>query len=167
MAFINAVKQGHVEVVQELIKAGVNVNAPNKSGNTALRYAAERGHAHIVEFFIGIGIDKNMQDFFGQTAFMKAALFKRTRIVHEFIAASADINAQYENYSTALMHAACEDYVEMTELLCHKCANAYFCNYNGETAYDLAYKKKHEKIVEILKKHERSYDLDLGSKFAG
>ncbi|MEM4360165.1 MAG: ankyrin repeat domain-containing protein [Candidatus Bilamarchaeaceae archaeon] len=46
---ISAAKTGNTETVRTLIKAGTNVNAVNKYGNTALMYATENGHPEIAE----------------------------------------------------------------------------------------------------------------------
>ncbi len=48
-ALINAAMRGHVESVQVLLDAEVNVGAKTNDGRTALMFAEERGHTGIVE----------------------------------------------------------------------------------------------------------------------
>ena len=40
--------EGHVEIVKEVHSASVNINALDKTGETALRIALHRGHQQIV-----------------------------------------------------------------------------------------------------------------------
>ncbi len=43
-----ASSQGHVEIVQLLLRAGVNANATDEKGRTALMWARRQGHDEIV-----------------------------------------------------------------------------------------------------------------------
>jgi len=40
---------GHADVVQTLLNAGADVNAKDKTGRTALMYAASEGHSAVVQ----------------------------------------------------------------------------------------------------------------------
>jgi ankyrin repeat protein len=71
--FFRAVKDGDTAEVQGLIEAGVDVNAMDKNGNTALMCALYIGHTEIVELLISKGADVNAQNDYGYTA-LKTAL---------------------------------------------------------------------------------------------
>ena len=58
-ALRDAAIEGNIEVVKQHIADGVDVNAPNTYGWTALYYAAEGGHKEIVELLIANGADVN------------------------------------------------------------------------------------------------------------
>ena len=54
-----AAGEGHLEVVERLIKAGANVNGRDKYGVSALQLASERGHPEVVGRLIEAGAELN------------------------------------------------------------------------------------------------------------
>ncbi len=46
---MDAAGHGHINTVQALLDAGADVNAKQKYGGTALKYAIAQGHTEIVE----------------------------------------------------------------------------------------------------------------------
>ena len=68
-----ATSEGHVDVFNELIKIGANVNHHEKDGTSVLSAAAARGHLDIVKAALKVkGIDVNAQNSDGHTALMFA-----------------------------------------------------------------------------------------------
>ena len=63
-----ASKEGHVEVVQELLRRGAGVNFTTKKGNTALHIASLAGQKHAVEVLLANGASVNSR---AQVWFMK------------------------------------------------------------------------------------------------
>ena len=56
-----ACKFGHLDVVKELIAAGVDINAQTTAGsNTALIYAAYQGHDEVVHELLAAGADAHL-----------------------------------------------------------------------------------------------------------
>jgi hypothetical protein len=63
-----AASAGDLAKVKELVAAGVDVNAANAYGGTALAFAVDRGHAAVVDFLLDHGADPNAKDtFYGST----------------------------------------------------------------------------------------------------
>jgi ankyrin repeat protein len=58
---------GNIEAVKQHIAAGVDVNAPNTYGWTALYWASSRGHKEIVELLIANGAHVNPKGDLGDT----------------------------------------------------------------------------------------------------
>ena len=56
---------GNIAVVKQLLADGVNVNAKEEDGGTALHWAAQEGHKEIVELLISSGADVNVSGPFG------------------------------------------------------------------------------------------------------
>ena len=54
-ALMDAVYEGNLAKVKELVENGADVNLTNKKGYTALMYASENGHTDIVEFLKSVG----------------------------------------------------------------------------------------------------------------
>ena len=48
--------------IQELLKAGIDINTPTKLGRTPLIYAAAEGKKEIVEFLCSAGADASIRD---------------------------------------------------------------------------------------------------------
>ncbi|XP_065312556.1 ankyrin-3-like isoform X3 [Gordionus sp. m RMFG-2023] len=68
-----ASKEGHTQMVAELLKRGANVNAATKKGNTALHIASLAGQFDIVKILIENGADVNSQSQNGFTPLYMAA----------------------------------------------------------------------------------------------
>lgn len=80
IALFHAVTRGHVSVVQQLLKAGVNVNVRTSDGHTPLMMAAAKGYSDLAKVLLDGGADANVVDGSGGTA-LKIALdhgFTRT-----------------------------------------------------------------------------------------
>ena len=68
-----AASEGHVEVFNELINSGANVNHQEKDGTSVLSAAAARGHLDVVLAALKVkGVDVNSQNSDGHTALMFA-----------------------------------------------------------------------------------------------
>ena len=61
---------GHMGIIVEIIKYGVDVNIQNKYGRTALMWAAWNEHMETCKFLIENGADVNLQEDLGETALM-------------------------------------------------------------------------------------------------
>ena len=68
VALLHAVTRGHVSVVQQLLKAGVNVNVRTSDGKTALMMAAAKGYSDLAKVLLDGGADANVVDGNGSTA---------------------------------------------------------------------------------------------------
>jgi hypothetical protein len=63
-ALRRAASVGDVAKVKELLTAGVDANAANSYGGTALSFAADKGHAEVVKLLLEHGADPNVKDTF-------------------------------------------------------------------------------------------------------
>lgn len=98
---------GHIDIVQLLIKNEANVNpVPLGRRRTPLRCAAEQGHTHIVELLLSSNVDVNTQSPPGEwTALHAAAMSGNTETVALLLEHKSDINAKSVNGQTALQMA--------------------------------------------------------------
>jgi len=96
-----ASKYGNEDIVEQLIAAGVNVQAEDDYGKTALHWAAQEGRSlHTVECLIAGGVNVNGGDRFGRTALHYAARGDHGEIVQALIAAGADKAAPDKTFRT-------------------------------------------------------------------
>jgi ankyrin repeat protein len=114
----NAARKGESEKVRDLLKSGVDVNAKNETGYTALMFAAMLGHAEVVDSLIEAGADVNAENEQQATALMSAVVGGNTEIVKALIHAGSDVNVASESGDTALTLAAkTGDGAEIVEVL--------------------------------------------------
>ena len=66
--FFQAAKNGNYEIVKSLMFEGVDVNAKDSDGWTALMYAAQQGHVEIVNLLLKKGADISLKNNDGNTA---------------------------------------------------------------------------------------------------
>ncbi|CAK8994193.1 unnamed protein product [Durusdinium trenchii] len=97
---------GHLEVVRLLLEAGVDKDAADTDGWTALHIAAENGHSEVVRLLLEAGADKDAADTDGSTALHFAARNGHLKVVQLLREAGADKDAADTDGCTALGFAA-------------------------------------------------------------
>jgi ankyrin repeat protein len=70
---INAAKNGDLALVKSLIAAGVDMNAKNNVGYTALIFASQQGHVEVVRALLAAKADMNAKDNDDMTALIRAS----------------------------------------------------------------------------------------------
>ena len=91
---LDAVAQGDIKVVKELLTNGANVGAKNAGGETVLNLAVFCGHKKIVELLIENGANVNERYHSGETPLHLAAHLEHKGIVELLIKNGADVNAK-------------------------------------------------------------------------
>jgi len=67
-ALIEAVENGHHDVILLLLEAGADVNIQDSTGRTALHWIVRNGHHDIISLLLEAGADVNIQNRHGRTA---------------------------------------------------------------------------------------------------
>lgn len=107
-----AASAGDLTKVKKLLDAGVDVNAANRYGGTALAFAADKGHAAVVDLLLERGANVNAEDtFYGSTPLAWAVRHGHAAIVRSLLAKGAKSGPQ------ALIAAAGEGHAEVTKVL--------------------------------------------------
>ena len=112
-----AAQKGNIKKVKALINAGIDVNAEDKNGNTALMCAAAYGYTDTVNLLIDKGADVNARSNDGVTALMRVAWYGKTDVAKVLIKAGADLELKDNNEQTALMKAVSKGNTEIVNLL--------------------------------------------------
>jgi hypothetical protein len=122
-AFQVASACGHIHVVEQLLKAGADVNAAatEHGGLTALQGASEGGHIQVVERLLQAGADVNAAatGYRGRTALLAASEGDHIQVVERLLQAGADVNAAATEYAgwTALQAASGRGHIQVVERL--------------------------------------------------
>ena len=163
-----------VEIVQELIRAGVSVNRCRVNGLSPLMLAARRGNSNIAKVLLqhGANVDAVCDDE-GSSALLYASVRGHKDIVRALIDAGANVNvAQKKDGYTALMLAALHAHADVVETLIRGGADVNAqCPDTRITALWLA--NGHETIIKALTRAgamqspvDDVYEAVLGSHFS-
>ena len=152
-----ASKNGHIKIVQFLLKNNVDINGGEY---TALSRAATEGHTKIVKLLINNGADVNAKDPWRYTIIgnvlsddylLNSKEKKNSRdIIKILLENDADFNLNTHNY-TVLMWASLWGYTDIVKLLLNAQADINAIDANNKTALIYATDNGHTDIVQLLK----------------
>ena len=145
-----AAKWGRRQSVEELIKAGADVNANGRNG-LPLQRAAEKGHLEIVQYLLSSGADISASDEGGHTALITASYYGQTEVIALLIEHGANINATSDGGYTPLMNAAYMGQYESAKILLDRGAIITLKTDKGETALAIAVERNHNRVADLLR----------------
>ena len=102
----DAARDGDTATVRVLLQQGVDVNAQEPDGSTALHWAAHRGDAAAVELLLGAGARAGLANRYGVTPLSLAAAGGNAAVVERLLRAGADPNAALPGGETVVMTAS-------------------------------------------------------------
>lgn len=113
-----AVQRDDSNLVDQLIKAGADVNAKNDYGSTPMSEAALNGDVAVIEKLLKAGADVESPNADGQTALMVVARSSNVAAAKMLLSHGANVNAVEKwRQQTALMWAAAENQPAMVKVL--------------------------------------------------
>jgi len=97
-----AAEAGNLQKVKKLLGQGVNVDAQNDYGETALIFAAQKGHADVIDVLCDYGADVNHKPWRRDndgTALHKASMWLHLEAVQKLLERGAVVELPYQkNY---------------------------------------------------------------------
>ncbi|XP_007641675.1 2-5A-dependent ribonuclease isoform X2 [Cricetulus griseus] len=158
---IEAVKEGNVDRIKQLLQRGADINACEDIGGwTPLHNAVQLGKVDIVHLLLRHGADPHQRKKNGATPFIIAGINGDVTLLQTFLSKGADVNECDLNGFTAFMEAAECGKVEALRLLFDKGANVNLrrettedkkrMKRGGATALMSAAEKGHTEVVSIL-----------------
>jgi ankyrin repeat protein len=118
-----AIKHGDVEAVKDHLRSGVDINALDRYGQTALMLAAHHGHEQIVELLVAQGADLNVTAKYTLSALMLAVVAGQASIARMLARTGADLSIKGSGAP----------------------------GFAGKSAYDLAVERRMEELYQDLK----------------
>ena len=119
-----ASQYGYLEIVKELLIAGVDPNASRTDGATALLWASLQGYFEVVQELLKAGANPNAATIeVGETSLIYSSRNGYLDIAHELLVRGADPNASTNIGLTPLMYATSNNHLEMVQKLLKHGAN--------------------------------------------
>ena len=151
---IEAVKSTDTAGVRALLAQGVDVNARQGDGATALHWAAHRNDLETTAVLLGAGADANAANELGATPLWLACVSGGGALVERLLDAGANPNAALSSGETVLMSAARAGNADAVGLLLAHSADANVAEGSrGQTALMWAVAQQHADVARMLVEH--------------
>lgn len=167
-AIFQAVSNGDVEQIRQMMAAGADVNARDSDGLTLLMMGANAGHLPVVQALLEAGADVNASDAMGWTALTKSIFNADVRhgffdVAQALVHADAHIEAPLNFGIRPLMLAAGYGETAIVDLLLHAGADVLAKNDGGYSALMMAKQKHHVHVINLLHEAEQLAGVGEGS----
>jgi uncharacterized protein len=149
-ALADAAEQGDKAGIRQLLGAGVDVNAAQADGTTALHWAAYRDDAETIALLVRAGANVNAVNRYGVPPLAQACTNGNPAIVKLLLQAGADANATLKGGESVLMLAARSGNVEAVTALLARGAKLEARERLGQTALMWAAAEGHTAVVRAL-----------------
>ena len=147
-----AAYEGNEKNVEALLGMGVNVNAADAEGRTALVFAAFNGHSKILLELLEAGANAELRDAMGRTPLMYGSTGPFPETVKILLDHGADPNAvDSDEHFTPLMHAAAEGHMEVVKVLLANGADPGLKDIDGDDAVAFAQQAGHVEVADFIK----------------
>ena len=151
---VDAVTAKDMAALRELLRNGVDVNAPAGDGATPLHWAVYGDDPAIVSLLVRAGAKVNVANDLGITPLYLASANGNAVIVRELLAAGARPDAASATGVTPLMEAARNSGVEVVQALLDRGAAVNVAEESrGQTALMWAAARQHPDVVRVLLDH--------------
>ena len=159
LALVEAVKAGNTTQVHHLIQQGVDVNAAEPDGTTALHWAAYSNATEMAQALLSAGAVANVGNRYGVRPLSLAAITGSADVIAALLDAGANPNSTLMEGETALMTASRSGNLEAVELLLDAGANPNAKeHWKGQTALMWASAEGHAQLVPPLVSHGAALD---------
>lgn len=146
-----AVRKNKPQIIELLIQAGADVNAPAYNNYSPLHYAVEDNDFSLVKLLIKNGANINILNRFDRSPIFLVIGNENIEILKFFIDNNADVNRRAWWRWTPLHVAASRGNLEIVKILVENNAESNVCNSESKTPLDLAIESNHTEVAQYLK----------------
>ena len=161
----DAAEQRDKASVRTLLQTGVDVNAAQIDGTSALHWAAYHDDAEMVALLVGAGADVNAVNRYGVPPLVQACTNGNAAIVKLLLEAGADANTKMKGGETVLMLAARSGNAEAVKALLARGATPNSRERLGQTALMWAAAEGHTAVVHALIEAGADLNASIDSGF--
>ena len=145
-----AAQNGRAEVIKLLLEHQANPNLKLKLPLSPLLIACERGNLEAVKLLISARADVQFSGAKGYTPLMLASAHGHAEIARVLLASGASLNARSNHGTTPLMFAVQYNQLPSVKLLLAQGAYLYARDADGDSATDIAKRKKLVSMAQLL-----------------
>jgi ankyrin repeat protein len=146
-----AAMSNHDKVLDHFLdKIGLDLDAKDEAGRTALYWASKLGHNKILQMLLDRGADANTQARKYGSALQAASAQGHDKVVQMLLDRGADVNAQDGEYGSALQAASAGGHDKVVQMLLDRGADASAEGGEYGNALQAASAQGHDKIVQML-----------------
>jgi len=133
-ALVDAAATGDEDEVRKLLDAGVDPDAADAVGRTAVTHAAYAGHARVVRMLVDAGADIDLQDVTRANALLSTGETGFVDVLEEVLRADPDLTRTNRFGGTALIPASDRGHVDVVQRLLDTSIDVDHVNDLGWTA---------------------------------
>jgi len=141
--WLSAALNGRKNILELLLKTGINIEAMDRHDQTALHCAAQNGHTEVVALLLANSVNIEPVNGWGETPLHLAARDGHTEVAKLLFSESVNKEAVNKTKRTAFNIASEHGHTEVAKLLFSESANKEAVNKNPELDLDLANTKNH------------------------
>ncbi|KFR09323.1 Ankyrin repeat domain-containing protein 6 [Nipponia nippon] len=149
---LEACWHGFSQSAKVLVKAGANVLAKNKAGNTPLHLACQNSHSQSTRVLLLGGSRADLKNNAGDTCLHVAARYNHLPIVRVLLSAFCSVHEKNQAGDTALHVAAALNHRKVVKLLLEAGADASVVNNAGQTPLEVARQHNNPEVALLLTK---------------
>jgi len=153
-SLLSSAKEGRLEVVQQLLDAGISANAKDEQSRSAVALAAINGHSAVIRILLSAGANLNQPDREGNSAVVHAIHSAQMDCASTLITGGANVDVRDNGGLSAVMLAVQAGQYSILEALINAGADVSVKNHeSGQTALMMAADRGSMDMVELLLKN--------------
>ena len=155
----SAAGEGNLQLLQEMVGNGADVNAADYDDRTPLHVAASEGHLEVCKLLVQSGSYVNIKDKHGHSPLFEAVNNGHIEVAEFLVQSQGVLQLKQYRSATLLLNAATEGEAEVVDRWCRFGVSVSVSDYDRRTAGHIAACEGHGEVLKVLKKHGALFDV--------